>query len=82
MKKPKIILYKRSRLPIGTKNKNSDYLLRLKSGEYRQYYLQYDSDYIQPKGKFEKRFANKKVRKAECISGNYYKKLYQHFEWN
>lgn len=62
-----------------------DYRVRTSSKSKGQYVLgRYDSGYIQPTGKFEKRRSAKKVRnfKGVLTSGSMYKKLYTHFEWN
>ena len=72
-----IILYKRSKfVQLGTKNKLKQYSYKGKQ------LFPYESGYIQPKGKFWKRQANKKVRKSKCTNGNYFKKLYGWFEWS
>ena len=52
-------------------------MIKIRRSSYR-----YDSGFVQPAGKFWKRQAAKKVRKAICFDDSYYKKLWGWFEWS
>lgn len=52
-------------------------MIKIRGSSYR-----YDSGFVQPVGKFWKRQAAKKVRKAICFDNSYYKKLWGWFEWS
>lgn len=77
MRKKKIKLHSHDRfVKLGTKNKIKDY-------EFNGNELSpYESDFIQPKGKFWKRKSNKKIRKTQCIDGMTYKKLFGWMHWS
>lgn len=75
-----ITLYKRHRLiQLGTKNKSKQY--KSQGNLYIPKNIIWESDFIQPKGVFWKRQANKKVRKSKVYSGSYYKKVYGWHHW-